>query len=250
MIDEDKLKSKIEGLKSNLIHGACSSQIAMETCCKEEAYNEVLAILDAMQEEPNDDWKYSIAEKLGVSREEFDKIGYNKDYGKEEPVSKDYRERYKHIAQSEAFKKTHEGMSIGEVIPIEGEINIPQVFDEGYWERLGEEPVSKDLVSAAHQAWLKEVDREYHSDFFTDGFKAGAKWQRQKDEHLIWQLSSANYDKGIEEGKKQMMKNAVEAEVQWHDGFLLMYDEHEVEDLLLPDIKVGDKVRLAVIKED
>ena len=50
--------------------------------------------------------------------------------------------------------------------------------------------------------------------------------------------------------REQMVKNAVEAEVQWHDGFLLMYDEHEVEDLLLPDIKVGDKVRLAVIKED
>ena len=34
------------------MYGACSSQIAMETRCKEEAYNEVLAILDAMQEEP------------------------------------------------------------------------------------------------------------------------------------------------------------------------------------------------------
>lgn len=51
MINEDKLKSKIEGLKSNLIHGACSSQIAMETRCKEEAYNEVLAIIGSMQEE-------------------------------------------------------------------------------------------------------------------------------------------------------------------------------------------------------
>ena len=47
-----KIREEVERLKSNLIHGACSSQIAMETRCKEEAYNEVLAILDSSQEEP------------------------------------------------------------------------------------------------------------------------------------------------------------------------------------------------------
>lgn len=47
-----KIREEVERLKSNLIHGACASQIAMETRCKEEAYDEVLAILDSMQEEP------------------------------------------------------------------------------------------------------------------------------------------------------------------------------------------------------
>lgn len=47
-----KIRQEVEKLKSNLIHGACASQIAMETRCKEEAYNEVLAILDSVQEEP------------------------------------------------------------------------------------------------------------------------------------------------------------------------------------------------------
>ena len=47
-----KIRKGIEKLKSQLIRGACSSQIAMETRCKEEAYNEVLAILDTVQEEP------------------------------------------------------------------------------------------------------------------------------------------------------------------------------------------------------
>ena len=47
-----KVRDEIEKLKSQLLRGACSSQIAMETHCKEEAYNEVLAILDTMQEEP------------------------------------------------------------------------------------------------------------------------------------------------------------------------------------------------------
>ena len=47
-----KIREEVEKLKSQLLRGACSSQIAMETRCKEEAYDEVLAILDTMQEEP------------------------------------------------------------------------------------------------------------------------------------------------------------------------------------------------------
>ena len=47
-----KIYEEVERLKSQLLRGACSSQIAMETMCKEEAYNEVLAILDTIQEEP------------------------------------------------------------------------------------------------------------------------------------------------------------------------------------------------------
>ena len=46
-----KIREEVEKLKSQLLRGACSSQIAMETRCKEEAYNEVLAILDSLQEE-------------------------------------------------------------------------------------------------------------------------------------------------------------------------------------------------------
>ena len=52
LIDKDALVAEIEKLKSNLLYGACASQVAMENRCKEEAYNEVLAILDTMQEEP------------------------------------------------------------------------------------------------------------------------------------------------------------------------------------------------------
>ena len=47
-----KIREGIEKLKSKLLRGACSSQVAMETRCKEEAYNEVLSILDTIQEEP------------------------------------------------------------------------------------------------------------------------------------------------------------------------------------------------------
>ena len=104
------------------------------------------AYIDSMQEEPKE-CMYSKDHYTDKDRKVLcDGCEEECKYAqKEESVSKDYRERYKRIAQSEAFKKTHEGMSIGEVIPIEGEINIPQVFDEGYLEKLSEEPVSEDL---------------------------------------------------------------------------------------------------------
>ena len=55
MTDKEFFRKEVERLKSQLLRGACSSQIAMETRCKEEAYNEVLSILDSLQEEPVSD---------------------------------------------------------------------------------------------------------------------------------------------------------------------------------------------------
>lgn len=47
MIDKEKIRKEVERLKSQLLRGSC-----LEANCKEEAYNEVLAILDTLQEEP------------------------------------------------------------------------------------------------------------------------------------------------------------------------------------------------------
>lgn len=44
-----EIREEVEKLKSQLLRGACSSQIAMETRCKEEAYDEVLARLDTIR---------------------------------------------------------------------------------------------------------------------------------------------------------------------------------------------------------
>ena len=66
MTDKEKFRKEVERLKSQLLRGACSSQIAMETRCKEEAYNEVLTILDTMQEDP-------VSEDLGEYINELSK---------------------------------------------------------------------------------------------------------------------------------------------------------------------------------
>lgn len=59
-----KIREEVVRLKSNLIYGACASQIAMETYCKEEAYDEVLAILDTIREE-------SVSEDLEEAADEY-----------------------------------------------------------------------------------------------------------------------------------------------------------------------------------
>ena len=133
------------------------------------------------------------------------------------------------------------------------------------WE-LVKEPVSEDLEEAANEwdkkAWFSPIsmvmdgDRpigtKQHITSHADSFKAGAQWQRQKDEHLIWQLSSANYEKGIEEGKKQMMKDAFEREVKVDAGGYPYIPQMELYDYDkdIPLAKEGDKYKVILIKED
>lgn len=77
-----------------------------------------------------------------------------------------------------------------------------------------------------------------------------ANWQRQKDEHLIWQTSTANYEKGIEEGKQQMMKDAQECKViEYFDRFCCKYIK-EIPHSVPENLKDGDNVKLIIVKED
>ena len=58
----DKIRKHIYYLRSQLIRGACSSQVAMETACKDEAYNEILAYIDKLEkrEGPNAMERYDV----------------------------------------------------------------------------------------------------------------------------------------------------------------------------------------------
>lgn len=49
LLNKEKVVAEIEKLKRQLLRGACSSQISMETNCKEEAYDEVLSFLDTLE---------------------------------------------------------------------------------------------------------------------------------------------------------------------------------------------------------
>ena len=93
-----KIRGEVEKLKSQLLRGACSSQISMETMCKEEAYNEVLAILDTMQEEPvSIDFEHELYKAFGQVKDftlgmRIAKRFYDMGKNSQEPVSDDLGE--------------------------------------------------------------------------------------------------------------------------------------------------------------
>ncbi len=75
-----KIREEVERLKSQLLRGACSSQITMETSCKEEAYDEVLTLLDTIQEEPIiEDLDKAAKADAKVERSDDTEVGYNLD---------------------------------------------------------------------------------------------------------------------------------------------------------------------------
>ena len=103
LIDKDALARGIENLKSNLIYGACASQIAMETRCKEEAYNEVLSFIDSLEVKEVDVEKESelIANSIMISVQA--NLYHTNVY--------DYEKRcYKHSDLKEAVRK---GIELG-----------------------------------------------------------------------------------------------------------------------------------------
>lgn len=269
MIDEKKLIAEIEKLKSNLIHGACSSQVSMETRCKEEAYNEVLAIIDPLQEEPIDYDKLNSMLNDALSKET--KESWNEMLGKEEPkkcmfakdnytdedrkvlcedceekceyakkkelVSKDYKERYKRIAKSEIFKEAYDNKSISE-FPVSEDL-----------EEAASEWDSKASFSPFYMVMNGDRPVDIKQDFTThaESFKAGAQWQKQKDEHHIWQISSANYEKGKQEAREEMMKDAVDGEVTYGKSLAIPSLGYRLDK---EGLDFGDKVKLIIIKEN
>jgi len=242
-----KIRENIEKLKSQLLRGACSSQIAMETRCKEEAYNEVLAILDTIQEEPvRKVWHYANEHpeiekpillrkvngvvELSICHDEnfYPEIGemwaYIEDLlnlsnvestvkNLKEPVSKNYRERYKRIAQSEKFKKTYEGMSVGEIMHVEGE----------------------ELVSENLGDYINELSKQFPEVSFAKLSRIAvrvAKWQKQN----LWKSADGNdlpeKDREVivlcEDGRVTFGHRPFEKFITWPIGYGRT-EEHEIE---------------------
>ena len=112
------------------------------------------------------------------------------------------------------------------------------------------EPVSEDL----EQASFDNAQKNYKEGFrgaAMQAFNEGVLWQKQKDAEAINEnalLYSARLE-GVEIGKaemKQKMKDAVTAEVRTVEDFMGTTTFRCVCD----KYKVGDKVKLIIIKED
>ena len=122
------------------------------------------------------------------------------------------------------------------------EPNIPSVFDEGYWERLVKEPVSKNLeeeIAKFNDNYFPETDNglniEMRKELRTivgEAAKMGAQWK-----------------------KKQIMKDAKSGignndnYIQFKDGTWIDLDPSM---LLKPafNVKEGEKVKVIIIKDE
>ena len=177
-----KIREEVEKLKSQLLRGACSSQIAMETRCKEEAYNEVLAILDTMQEGQ----KEPVSEELNT-----------------ESMIESYKQRL--ISQANGVKNSplidmclaSYKHGINETLDTLNLSNAQRTVKN--WK----EPVSEELEKAANEWDAKASFTPFYmvlddnnnpngvrQDYIThaESFKAGAKWQKEKDEFITEDL--------------------------------------------------------------
>ena len=97
-----------------------------------------------------------------------------------------------------------------------------------------EKPVSEDMDKAAFQAYLEAEDKESYTDTYIDGFKAGAKWDRQ--------ILTKNAVKGIVHhfGDDEI------AAIHYNDpkGVPMSYFVSS------NDLKAGDNVKLITIKDE
>ena len=135
--------------------------------------------------------------------------------------------------------------------------HVLHIIDTLEVKEVQEETVSEDLEEAAYHNCIDRLSKESIEDF-----KAGAKWQKEKDYRDG--LDNDNfltfaYMDGMEEGKKemreQMMKDAIGCQVE-EGGMCPAMESIPVltntDMIQLPKDKfeVGDKVKLIIIKQE
>lgn len=178
----DLIKAEVARLKSHLIKGACASQIAMETRCKEEAYNEVLAILYSLQEESKfktGDRIKPIDSCLGSPRTIVDICDswYVTDQG---TLDFEYEDNWELVEEPAGLDK-------GKLMDML-ENSLSKETKDSWNKRIDEdeEPVNEELEEACEQ--LAENARKHKAEtsspFFSQGdYKQGVidgtKWQKK-----------------------------------------------------------------------
>lgn len=159
------------------------------------------------------------------------------EYHTEKPTSKDYRERYKRIAKSEEFKIAHEGMSIGEVMKVEGEESIDKALEKEI----------DNEVTKLHTAPCYDELANFARYF--------ANWQKEQDEIL----QTLSYQEGLEDGikieRQQIMGSAKGGVVEKDNQVILddgTYIDLDPSMSLNPSFKVkeGQRIRALIMDED
>lgn len=213
--------------------------------------NEIIDIINSLQDEPVSIW-HDASEK---SNEPEEVVIINPSDNTGEVLTRCINVYQGRIwAYTSVLLKLDDSYKIGK--NLQEEPKIPQVFDEGYWERLGEEPVNKDLEIAANE-WDAKASftpfymaldgngnpYEVRQDYTThaESFKAGAKWQKEK-EYTCYEEA---FEDGAKWQKEHMMIKAINAHCFGFQGAALFSFRLPADKYL-----VGSEVKVIVIKEE
>jgi len=117
---------------------------------------------------------------------------------------------------------------------------------------IPEDPVRDDLEQKAKEIATKWKAQGVPYNAIHEAVREMLSYQWQAYVHLIWKLSSANYEKGKEEIKQLIMKNAIdgtciskglESGCTIESPAGMLFYQHDRFD-------IGDRVKIITIKED
>jgi hypothetical protein len=127
MEDRKLIREEIERLKGELVRGACSAQVAMETACKEQAYNAVLAFIDTMD-----------ADAKPTPVERYDVIMYFAQMANGVQLTNERTQKNTDIRMMVAYRMHQEGYSYSEI----GKLMSRDHSTVAYWNRCMREMLS------------------------------------------------------------------------------------------------------------
>ena len=110
---------------------------------------------------------------------------------------------------------------------------------------LPEEPASEDLEEAALKyRW----EHPFCDGYTTYSFKAGAEWQKKKDQDTIELAEDHALLAGMMKEREEMMKDAVEGLVCGHNDNTPAWIDLSIKNK--PNVNVGDKVKIIIVKTE
>lgn len=264
---KNQIRAEIERLKNQLIRGACAAQIEMETNCKDEAYNEVLAFLDTLPEQPAEKQEQPKLTRVPRIEQETQKKGWM-DYDlligeiglhRSNAIDriKETKERAAEIKRNIAPRDL---AILSEYLESAGAEIVLCCLQQYCMDFMFTQDEVKEILQQEQpvEGLLEEVDRFWANEFkyhvnslptisvVQRIARHFAEWQKKQDQKTIELAEDHAMLAGMNKMEQQMMEKGYEAFISAHNTIPVL-PMKDVSDL---GLDYGDKVRVIVIKED
>ena len=142
---------------------------------------------------------------------------------------------------------------VKEFLAANPKIEVPEKYKNPDWLfKQQEQPeVDCDELDEAAQAYANGPDVAWVGTSALEcAFKAGAKWQYQKDRREFAKIKAKTWCEGFDAHKEQMLKDAVEGEVCHYGVVHNVSTNAEQFAKRLNQFPDGEKVRIIIVKEE